>query len=323
MTYGTETARGAAIAIAAIEVTVAVTSTTIAGSGCAKEREVQPVGSSDGAPPAAGVDARPPGGGVDAAFVPGGDDAGGPGSECDLTGDWVVAQVVFAEALGATQKTVNWFWHAVEQTGDRFTIVDSLNCGFRVTGTTTVTLPDATLEALATRNSSSVGRGGRFVPAAGGCELALDRAYNIRGADAAQYLHDHWTVGDPPVALNTFPALPDGPGMQDWDEDDRHGITLDTGLGPRYVAQRDWNEHAGTVPAGASSFGGDGVIVVTWDAQESVSDQTGVLLRTTATPQNPGRAWYARTGGAIDRGPPVLDTCKDVQRLALELFPDP
>jgi hypothetical protein len=234
--------------------------------------------------------------------------------------------VVHATALGADQKTVNWFYHSISQDGDAFTIDDSLNCGFRVTGTTTVTLPDATLTALAEHTSSSVGRKGTFALNGGMCDFALDRTYNIRGATESTFLDDHWMVGDPDKPLGDFPQLPGdaSAGMEDWDSDGKEGITLSTGLGERYVAQRDWNQHAGTVPTQSTSFGGDGVIVVTWDSQEAVSSQTSVLLRTSATPVNPGYAYYAKVGAALTVVPgDVLATCKNVQRLALETWPSP
>jgi hypothetical protein len=112
--------------------------------------------------------------------------------------------------------------------------------------------------------------------------------------------------------------------MEDWDGDNMDGITLDTGLGPRYVAQRDWNEHAGNVPKNSDQFGGDGVLVVTWDSQEAISDQTGLLLRTSATPINPGYVHYARVGSdlVIIEGD-ELESCKNVQRAALEIWPNP
>lgn len=294
-------------------------------AGCAEDRVLQPQGSDDGGGG---------GGGDDAGSVPH-VDAGpsGAGSEhCDMTGVWIVAQVTFSTALGATQKSVNWFYHDITQTGDTYIIEKSLNCGFRVTGTTTVTLRDETLAALAINESSSAGRQGTFSLNGDGttCTFDLDRVYNLRAANKAMFLTDHWVLGDPDKALSTFPPLPAnaGAGIEDWDNDGHEGFTLVAGtLGDRYVAQRDWNEHAGTVPIDADQFGGDGVIVVTWDGQEAVSQETPPLLRTQSTPDNPGHAWWARVNGALDvveSGPnPELETCKNVQRLALETFPNP
>lgn len=277
---------------------------------------VQPAGSFDSGPA------------IDARQLPDADpnapDGSGGAGKCDFSGRWIVAQTTFSTALSATQTAVNWFYHEVSQSGDTFTIDYSLSCGFRVTGTTTVGLPDATLVALAER-SSSVGRQGTFSDLGDGtCALSVDRIYDIRGANMDMYLRDHWSVGDTPIALGDLPALPENGALEDWDNDNMHGITMQTGLGNRFVGQRDWNEHAGVVPYGADRFGGEGVVTVTWDGQESVSTQTPLILHTTSTPQNPGRASYARVGSELVIIPgDLLRSCKNVQRLALELFPNP
>ncbi len=290
-------------------------------SGCAEDKVIGPEGDTDGATsqPDTGIS-------VDAGPTIDGNPSS---SDCDMTGRWIVAQVTFSTALGAQQKAVNWFYHDITQTGDTFTINQSLDCGFRVTGSTTVTINDATLSALAKR-STSAGRKGTFKLSTDGqkCELALARTYCLRGANFPMFLSDHWTIGDPDKALSTFPALPGNAtaGMEDWDSDGKEGFTLSTGLGDRYVAQRDWNSHAGAVAKGATMFTGTD-IVVTWDGQEAVSQQTGALLRTTSTPMNPGRASWAKVDGELTvvttGATPELDTCKNVQRLALMKFPNP
>jgi hypothetical protein len=262
----------------------------------------------------------------------GGPDGGGPtidadvgDSPCDMTGIWIAEQHTISIALATEQHTTNWYYYSIEQDGEAFTIVDALNCGFVVDGTTTVTLDDATLAALAPQEFAGPNRGGTFREGAGGttCEFSLDRQYNLRGANKATYLTDHWQVGDPPKALNTFPALPSAPpGMEDWDGDNMDGITLRSGLGNRYVAQRDFNEHTGTAPTFAAAFGGEGVVSVIWDSQEGISMQTPPLLRTTATPEGMGWARYARVGDRLEvvDGDP-LQTCRNVQVLAQEVWP--
>ncbi len=264
--------------------------------------------------------------------VPGLGGSGGASSAlCDMTGKWIEAEVTFSDALGARQTTVNWIYYDIVQRGDRFQAVKSLNCGLRVTGTTTVTLRDATMEALALKNSSSQGRQGTFKLAAGGgmCEFQLDRTYNLRGANWDQYMGNTWRIGDPPIPLSMFPALPpnEAAGMEDWDGDAVEGITLITSFGERYVAQRDWNEESGMVPTSATRFGGMGVVSVVWDGEEAVSEMTNLFLRTSSTPQSPGYSQWIKvdqdltvvTTGAH----PELETCKNVQRLALDRIPNP
>jgi hypothetical protein len=253
---------------------------------------------------------------------------GTPGAACDLSGRWIVVQVTHATAFGATQKTLSWYLHEIEQQGDTITIVHSLSCGFRVTGTTTVTLGQATLEALARKASDAPGRKGRFAPtASGACALELERTFHLRGANLQTFLTDPWTPGDP-LELDDFPPLPanTAAGMEDWDGDQKEGITLSTGLGPRYVAQRDRNEEHGVVPAGASAFGGEGVVVVDWDVQERVSTQTAPLLQIGATPLGPGFSRWKRVGDELvvvtSGAHPELETCRHVQELALSAYPD-
>jgi hypothetical protein len=271
--------------------------------------------SSDGVNGSDGTDA-----GADAAAH--GPDANVGARPCDMTGVWIAEQHTTSTALSSDQNTTTWYYYKIAQTGDHFTVTDQLNCGLVVDGTTTVTIDDATLEALAPQEFAGTGRAGTFTADADGqhCDFSFDRLYNVRGADKATYLTAAWKVGDAPKALSAFPALPTAPpGMQDWDKDSMDGITLRSGLGNRYVSQRDYNEHAGKVPQFAAQFGGQGVITVKWDSQEGISTQTPALLRVTATPKGDGWARYARadTTLAIGAGAhAALDTCRNVQQLA-------
>jgi hypothetical protein len=246
---------------------------------------------------------------------------------CDMRGLWIAEQHTTSRALNAAQRTTNWYYYRITQDGDQFTIVEGANCGFVVDGTTTVTIDDATLEALAEQESAGLGRGGTFAVDGSSCRFELDRSYNLRGANKARFLTDHWQVGDDPLPLSSFPPLPtEPPDMEDWDGDGMHGITLRTGLGNRYVSQRDWNEHAGVVPQYRAQFGGDvGSIQVDWDSQEGISTQTSPILRTTATPEPPGWARYARVDGRLEvvttGKRPLLRTCRNVQQLAQEIWP--
>ncbi len=265
----------------------------------------------------------------------GGDDGGGDGGgtavdadvpgPCDMTGVWVAEQHVVSLALSAEQFSTTWYYYEIEQTGDRFTITDGMNCGLVVDGTTTVTIGAATLAALARQEMAGPNRQGTYTQNGDQCEFSLDRSYNIRGASKAQYLTDHWNIGDPDKELLTFPALPTAPpGMEDWDGDNMDGITLTSQLGSRYVAQRDWNQHHGTTDTFASQFGretGDGVIVVKWDNQEAISDQTDKRLRITAAPSGNGWARYARAPQLEIIPDDDLTSCRNVQLLAQQVWP--
>jgi hypothetical protein len=249
-------------------------------------------------------------------------------SVCDLTGSWIVVQVTVSEALGAPQKAAFWTYHEVLQTGESFTIVDSLNCSGRVTGTTTVTYTEASVEAIARLNSRSVGRCGTYRPNAAGdrCELALERLYLLDGANRAAFLDDHWQLGDPPVALVDLPPLPTtiAEGMEDWDQNGIGGVTLTTGFGDRYEAARNFNEQQGVTCMDPNLIGGPGSIDVTWDFQASFPPETSPLLATSGTPINPGWAYWLRVDrDAIVVADNPLATCRNVARTALEALPDP
>jgi hypothetical protein len=256
-----------------------------------------------------------------------GDDDGGTGVDaavdepCNMTGVWIAEQHTVSLALSAEQFTTIYYYYEIEQTGGRFTIVDAMHCGLVVDGTTTVTIGDETLEALARREMAGPNRQGTYTQNGDQCEFTLDRMYNIRGANKAEYLTDHWNVGDPAKELSTFPELPIAPpGMEDWDVDGMDGITLTSGLGPRYVSQRDWNQHAGTTDTFASEFGGEGVIVVQWDNQEGISEQTEPLLRNTASPSGDGWARYARAPQLEFIPDDDLQSCRNVQQLAQQIW---
>ena len=286
----------------------AVVAVAVPAAACAKDG----VNGSDGVD--AGADAGPTGPDADVGERP-----------CDMTGTWIAEQHTTSTALSTDQNTTTWYFYQFTQTGDRFVATRSYNCGLVVDGTTTVTIDDKTLAALAVNEAAGMNRGGTFAATSDGkCAFALDRMYNLRGASKAMYLTGSWNVGDPPRPLNQFPAMPSAPpGMEDWDTDGMHGITLRSSLGNRYVAQRDYNEHAGVVPPFAAEFGGPGVIVVKWDSQEGISSQTGALLRVTATPKGDGWARYARADGrltVVDGADGPLRTCTNVKNLAAEIW---
>jgi hypothetical protein len=253
----------------------------------------------------------------------GGPDANVGDRPCDLSGRWIAEQHTVSVALATDQRATNWYYFEITQSADRFTIERALHCGFVVDGSTTVVIDDATLAALAGTEMAGPGRQGTYAPIAGGegCRFELDRIYNVRGADKAAFLTDHWRVGDAARPLAELPTLPTAPpGMQDWDGDNMDGITLRSGFGNRYVCQRDWNEHSGTTPVFAARFGGPGEIVVKWDSQEGISTQTPPLLRTTATPKGDGWARYARAPD-LDVSGTDLQTCRAVQQLAQQTWP--
>lgn len=259
----------------------------------------------------------------------GGASAGPVDPECDLRGVWIEQHVLRNVALGATQLATSWGYHRIEQQGERVRIVQSVDCGMTVRGTADVSLSDATTLAVATRTPHATGVAGTFKRSADGtrCSLAFERSYGMRGADRARFIDPLWKVGDPPKPLSEFPLPRNAAdGMEDWEGDGFEGITILTGLGDRYIAQIDYFDIRGDVPARATQFGGDGVLSVDHDARETISAQTPALLQTTGIAMPPGYAFMARVDGEFEipvDTPPTLQACKRVQALAIEKFGDP
>jgi hypothetical protein len=253
-----------------------------------------------------------------------------PNRPCDMTGAWIAElHTVSNSQLGGDQNTTNWFYFEFTQDGERFTATKTLHCGFLVQGSVTVRLSDATLGALASQEFAGPGRQGTFKvgAAADTCDFSFDRQYNIRGANKARFLTDLWTVGSPAKPLTEFPALPTTTeaGMEDWESDGKPAISLNvTGLisGTRLVAQRDWNEHIGTVPQFSNDWGAnDGRLTVRWDSQEAVSPETTPnILEQTATPKGDGWSRFARAEGRLTLGATDTATCLAVQVLADQIW---
>jgi hypothetical protein len=256
----------------------------------------------------------------------------GPGvnPDCDLNGRWITQHVTRASALGTVQVATNWHLHRIVQQGERFTVSEGMDCGIAVRGTTDVSLSDATLEAVAVRSLDATGVSGRYALSADGqtCELQFERTYAVRGADRARFIDAVWKVGDPDKPLSEF-QLPQGAadGMEDWDQDGHEGITQSTGFGDRYGMQIDWYAVHGVAPLRSSQFGGEGSLALDYDVRESVSSETSALLQSTGTSISPGYALMVRVDGELsvveDGERPRLQTCKNVQALAVAKFGNP
>jgi hypothetical protein len=250
--------------------------------------------------------------------------------DCDLSGSWIAQHITRNAAFGVVQVATNWQYHRIVQQGTRFSVMESIDCGFVVRGSTDVALSDATLEGVAVRSLNATGVSGTFAPSADGqrCALRFDRAYTIRGANRERFLEASWKVGDPPKDLREF-TLPTGPddGMEDWDQDGHAGVTQSTGFGDRYSAQLDWYAIVGEAPKRASHFGGEGALSLEYDLRESIAPETPPLLQTFGTPMPPGYAWLTRIDGEYDGfalGPSArLQVCKKIQALAIAKFGDP
>jgi len=255
-----------------------------------------------------------------------------------MTGYWAARQSTYLREpiLNGVQVSSNWFFFRIAQEqdgdGDRFRVLEALDCGILVTGSVTVRYTPGSLRAI--NNASGMdgkGPGGhsarrgvsRDVPGAG-CFVSFDRWYAVRGLDpsflpaspdgfaARPELADLPalpSVADPGAPLPTAPA-----GSTDADGDGIPGLGFQIeGIvsGVRSSVQRDWKEFTlppgSSIPASAMSFDIPG----TFDLQESILRVTecgngcGLLSSLARVAKDlPARINFSFVGRAID-GPRV------------------
>lgn len=210
-------------------------------------------------------------------------------TDCDLGGYWAARATDYTRdaILGAVQTSSNWYLFRFEQRGGALSVAEELDCGVHVTGSETVDSTPGTMRGVLYLNRMDGGgsrpaRGGASNAAPGGCSIALDRWYSIRGAAEALLPGDF--LAKPPLA--SLPPLPsvadpvaghDEPaGATDPDGDGIPGVAFAlTGIvsGTRNSAQRDWREYASAAPAiaGALAF----TVPGRFDLEEHVLRVTG------------------------------------------------
>jgi hypothetical protein len=228
---------------------------------------------------------------------------------CDLTGFWAVRETDYTRdnVVNAIQVSSNWFLYRLAQTGDDFMIVESLDCGLRVTGSAGVDYSPGMLRAALYLNRMDLAaprgpRRGTSRAEGGGCSITLDRFYRLRGL-AEEFLPADFGAKPALASLRPLPKVNDPVngrevpvGAIDPDGDGIPGAAFSvTGFvaGIRNSAQRDWKEYATKVPApaGAVTLSVPGA----FDVEESVLRVTQCgrgcgLLASGASPANlPGR----------------------------------
>lgn len=204
---------------------------------------------------------------------------------CEMTGYWAARESTYLREtiLGGLQVSSNWFFLRFEQEGDRFRVTEGLDCGILVTGSANVRYsPDALRAVLhANRQEGSPGhpaRRGTARPVASGCEVSLDRWYNVRGLPD-EFLPADFTTKPALDSLRPLPTVRDPVGNDrpegaiDPDADGQPGLAFQiAGLaaGVRNAIQRDYKEFGtppgASVPASAVSF----VVPGGFDLQENV-----------------------------------------------------
>jgi hypothetical protein len=259
----------------------------LAGPGCAKD---QVPAAMTATPDDAGVEASAP------LVTCTSDDAGASdgGGACDLTGRWLVALRVVAEALGQTQASHNWFYYEIQQTGDQVTVTKGLHCGFEVKHLSALGADVDTSAAWPSLlvHDSDTGRMGTMTATATGCQFDLAKMYTVRGATLPYY-------ADPTTTMPTPMQQATGstPGWEDWDGDGNPGITLTVSgaaTGHLYCAQRDWNQYSGAVCNNATTF----QVPATFDTGQDVLGYDGSSLITESSEPDPdptmNYVWFAK-----------------------------
>jgi hypothetical protein len=168
--------------------------------------------------------------------------------DCDLNGIWIAQQISVATAIGAPQYGNVWHYLEFEQNGVDVRISKQFDCGGAVKGTLNVTFRDATTRSTMAHNRQMGRRGTMKKNASGGCDVAFERFWGVRGAVEANFIPsggrnsmaDMTQVqAERPLPKPMTPA-----GAEDWDGDTFMGIGWDVAgavTGRRHSVQRDWS----------------------------------------------------------------------------------
>lgn len=281
---------------------------TVAAAACETDwvlpGDYGPLGDAGGSSPNLGDGRAPPGSG---ASPPGSGDATAPqspqgeagvalSSKCDMSGRWLVAQRVLADAIGQKQASHNWFYYEITQTGDAVLVTKGLHCGFEVVPVTSLAanVDSQPVWPSILLHDSDTGRQGTMSLTSSGCQLSIEKRYTVRGATVSFY-------SDPTQAMPTASQEASGstPGWEDWDMDGNPGITFTvseggSNIGDLYCSQRDWNQFDGPVAYGATTFS----VPVTWGSEQDALGYSGSSLVTeSASPDTDASqhyAWFAK-----------------------------
>jgi hypothetical protein len=259
----------------------------------------------------------------DSATLTASEAAGEPADpRCDISGRWVVALRVLADAIGQKQASHNWYYYEISQTGDQVTVTKGLHCGYEIVPVTSLAASVNSQGAWAgiLTHDSDTGRMGTMAVTASGCRLAIEKRYTVRGATVSFY-------SDPTQTMPTASQQAAGntPGWEDWDMDGNPGITLIVGeggsnLGDLYCAQRDWNQWGGPVPYSATKFS----VPATWGSEQDALGYSGSSLVTQSAAPDADASqhyvWFAKLGPTQATGDDAT-ICAEVRSLVRTLTP--
>lgn len=201
----------------------------------------------------------------------------GPAS-CDLSGLWIGRMNTESMALGVPQYANNWYYYEFAQQGDLLTVSRHIDCGIEVRGSVRVVLAPATSAALTKHNVQTSRKATVRAHGDGTCDLSMEKFWSVRGVDEQRYLPSPRVADVSLTSLRASNPLPPAKSpelSEDWDGDDKPGITwVVTGIvaGTRATAQRDWTRYftAPGYPITAASDFGDQVIRAEFDGEEVV-----------------------------------------------------
>jgi len=198
---------------------------------------------------------------------------------CDMSGRWLGTVHYVTDALGQLQYSHTYLYYEIQQTGAAFTVSKGLHCGDDAVGAgdfaATVDLSGSWPGVMA--RVQHMGRSGTSEEASGGCQIALDKWYTVRGATLPHYL-------DPATTLPTAEEQGTGstPGWEDWDNDGAPGVTgVISGVvsGKIHTAPRQWTQMSGLVPDLSATVR----LTLMWDQEQNVMSVDGSpLLSSTA-----------------------------------------
>jgi hypothetical protein len=172
------------------------------------------------------------------------DDAASLGT-CDAAGVFAVRMVSYSRFL-VDAVTSTWFYVEIEQDGDALRVLDSVDCGYGSAGGGMHAYTSTHGDAALAEHNSQVGRSGVMRKSGARCDFHLERFFSVHGLEAEIYLPDGPFADYDLAHVQALVPLPTkashSPDIEDWDEDQKPGITVFIGNEARYNVARDWTE---------------------------------------------------------------------------------
>lgn len=238
---------------------------------------------------------------------------------CDLSGRWMASERLMSTALGAQQILRSWWYLELAQEGEALRVARSVSCGQRTTGLPPFTVDDQPAWPAYARHATYEGRMGTVTERGDACEVSFEQAVVVRGASVEAYR-------DLRVPLPTADtqATDSTPGWEDWDEDDKPGVTVrmsGTITGLLYLSSRYWTQLSGSASRAATHL----KLPTDWMMERSTLGIDGSPLLASSYQRDPDDAQHftelARLAPEQAEGD-VDALCERIRELATTLTPD-